>query len=234
MRKLYESLLIAMSIVIVIAGIGYSSASANVVQLSGRATTGSVITPIHRTVRRVISVLSRSKRVVYVLRSYTVRPGDTLSSIASRVYGNAGLWPALWWVNKAHIRNPNEIYAGETLKLSSWHPETAWLLRSATGTNAPTRTAPQRAVTTASVSSGGYAVASSFQACVIARESGGSTQVMNSSGHYGLYQFSYDTWVAAGGSGADFGHASAAEQTRIFWNAYREWGTSPWAPYDGC
>ena len=55
-----------------------------------------------------------------------------------------------------------------------------------------------------------YSGSSSFQACVIARESGGNAQVMNSSGHYGLYQFSYATWVAYGGSPALFGHASVA------------------------
>ena len=76
--------------------------------------------------------------------------------------------------------------------------------------------------------------AGSFQSCVIARESGGNSQVMNASGHYGLYQFSYSAWVAAGGSGADFGHASAAEQNQVFDTAYAQDGTSPWAPYDGC
>jgi soluble lytic murein transglycosylase-like protein len=75
----------------------------------------------------------------------------------------------------------------------------------------------------------------SFQACVIARESGGNPQVMNASGHYGLYQFSYSTWVAYGGSPADFGHASVAEQDRVFANAMATpGGESNWAPYDGC
>jgi hypothetical protein len=57
------------------------------------------------------------------------------------------------------------------------------------------------------------APAGSFQQCVISKESGGDAQVMNGSGHYGLYQFSYSSWAAAGGSPADFGNASAAEQT---------------------
>jgi hypothetical protein len=77
--------------------------------------------------------------------------------------------------------------------------------------------------------------ASSFQACVIARESGGNSQVMNSSGHYGLYQFSYSTWVEYGGSGADFGHASVAEQNQVFANAMATpGGEDNWSPYDGC
>ena len=79
-----------------------------------------------------------------------------------------------------------------------------------------------------------YSGSSSFQACVIARESGGNAQVMNSSGHYGLYQFSYATWVAYGGSPALFGHASVAEQNQVFNNAIAAGGQSNWAPYDGC
>ena len=74
----------------------------------------------------------------------------------------------------------------------------------------------------------------SFGACVVARESGGNSQVMNSSGHYGLYQFSASTWQAYGGSAADFGHASVAEQERVFSNALAQGGESNWSPYDGC
>jgi hypothetical protein len=75
---------------------------------------------------------------------------------------------------------------------------------------------------------------SGFQACVISRESGGNSQVMNSTGHYGLYQFSASTWAAAGGNPNDFGHAPVAEQNQVFARAYAAFGTSPWAPYDGC
>jgi hypothetical protein len=75
---------------------------------------------------------------------------------------------------------------------------------------------------------------SGFQQCVITRESGGNSQVMNSSGHYGLYQFSASTWQAYGGSAASFGHASASEQTRIFNNAMARGGQNNWSPYDGC
>jgi len=75
---------------------------------------------------------------------------------------------------------------------------------------------------------------SAFQQCVIARESSGQPQVMNASGHYGLYQFSLATWQSGGGSAADFGNASVAEQNQVFDNVYAKDGTSPWAPYDGC
>jgi hypothetical protein len=73
-----------------------------------------------------------------------------------------------------------------------------------------------------------------FGQCVVARESGGNAQVMNSTGHYGLYQFSASTWAAYGGSPADFGHASVAQQNQVFANALAAGGQSNWSPYDGC
>lgn len=85
-----------------------------------------------------------------------------------------------------------------------------------------------------SVSGGGYSVSGSFQRCVIARESGGNSQIMNSSGHYGLYQFSASTWAAYGGDPSLFGKASGAYQTQIFNNAMAKGGQSNWSPYDGC
>jgi hypothetical protein len=74
----------------------------------------------------------------------------------------------------------------------------------------------------------------SYQACVISRESGGNSQVMNASGHYGLYQFDYGTWVSGGGAGGDFGHASVSEQNQVFAAVYAARGTQPWSPSDGC
>lgn len=86
-----------------------------------------------------------------------------------------------------------------------------------------------------SESSGGtYHGSGSMQQCIIAAESGGNSQVMNSTGHWGLYQFSASTWDASGGNPADFGHASVAEQNQVFENAVAARGYSDWAPYDGC
>jgi LysM repeat protein len=88
---------------------------------------------------------------------------------------------------------------------------------------------------TVSSSGGGPWPGGAFGNCVVQRESGGNPQVMNSTGHYGLYQFSFSTWVAYGGNPGDFGHASVAEQERIFLNAMATpGGANNWAPYDGC
>jgi nucleoid-associated protein YgaU len=47
--------------------------------------------------------------------TYTVRPGDTLSSIAQERYGSKSRWPALWKQNEREIGNPDRIFAGEVL-----------------------------------------------------------------------------------------------------------------------
>jgi hypothetical protein len=190
------------------------------------------------------------------LTRWTVRPGQSLSAIAASAYGSASLWPALWWVNKAHVRNPNIITAGQVLKLSRWHPAAAWLdhaaLRAIPAPPAPRVTVVSyrsnaaaspvgtwHAASNSSRSYGSYGNVSpnsysGFERCVIARESGGNSQVMNSSGHYGLFQFSASTWQAYGGSAASFGHASVAQQQAVFANAMAQGGQSNWSPYDGC
>jgi LysM repeat protein len=48
-------------------------------------------------------------------RHYTVRPGDTLSSIAQRFYGSPAHWPWLYQANRSVIKNPNVIEPGEVL-----------------------------------------------------------------------------------------------------------------------
>jgi hypothetical protein len=99
---------------------------------------------------------------------------------------------------------------------------------------APAPAAPVQQAAVTYSSSGTFHGSGSMQQCIIAAESGGNSQVVNASGHYGLYQFSYSTWVGSGGNGADFGHASVAEQNQVFANAVAARGYSDWTPYDGC
>jgi LysM repeat protein len=163
-----------------------------------------------------------------------VRRGDSLSGIAARYHIE---WPGLYEANRAAIGgDPNLLVPGERLRIpsaasaarlaASYRPPAAVV--TVVPSPAPEPLAEQAAYTEPTAPAG------SFQQCVISRESGGDAQVMNGSGHYGLYQFSYSAWVAAGGDPADFGDASVAEQNQVFATAYAEDGTSPWAPYDGC
>jgi phage tail protein X len=57
-------------------------------------------------------------------RTYTVRAGDTLSTIAQRFYGNAADWQVIYQANRSVIQNPNLIYAGEVLEIPSDPPPT--------------------------------------------------------------------------------------------------------------
>ena len=173
---------------------------------------------------------------------YTVKAGDTLSSIARHEYGSARAWPALWWVNRHKVHNPQMIRVGQRLALSSWHPRKAWLDRAALAATpapppAPVSAAPSAApaAVTSPSSTATYGGASgSYQACVIAAESGGNPSAVNpSSGAGGLYQFLPSTWAALGHSGLPQ-NASVAEQNQAFQQQYAQSGTSAWSPYDGC
>jgi LysM repeat protein len=176
--------------------------------------------------------------------TYTVRAGDSLSSIADRFYHQQSAWPVLYWANHSKIRSANIISVGQVLKVPAKPakipsaPSALGSVAPAPVTAAPAASAPayapvQAAAATVGTYSGGTP-GGSFGQCVVARESGGNAQVMNSSGHYGLYQFSESTWEAYGGSAADFGHASVAEQNQVFANALAQGGQSNWSAYDGC
>lgn len=170
--------------------------------------------------------------------TYTVISGDSISAIAT-AHGVAELM--LVGLNK--IPDPDFIVVGQILRLNDTVPipqvapapppvAPAPVVQASTSVEhtsytapAPTRTysAPAPAASSGSGSS-------SFEQCVIQRESNGDAQVTNSSGHYGLYQFSYSTWVANGGSPSDFGNASPSEQHSVFIRS----APSNWSPYDSC
>jgi LysM repeat protein len=176
-------------------------------------------------------------------RTYTVRPGDSFWSIAALEHVS---WYNLVADNGMELDSP--LYAGRVLHLPApgEKPHAPLPLPSApavvsvvgssspsvsTGAAQVSTVAPTTTTTTTVTPSSGM---SSFEQCVISRESGGNPQVTNASGHWGLFQFSESTWVAYGGSPAEFGNASAAVQEQVFANAMARGGESNWAPYDGC
>jgi LysM repeat protein len=171
---------------------------------------------------------------------YTVRSGDTLSSIAGKVYHDPAAWPVLYWANRDKIRWADSVSPGQVLTV----PVKPARIPAAPSQLGPTavpvaEAAAAQPQATAEVaepvqSASTYTGSGSFQECVIAAESGGNSQVMNSSGHYGLYQFSASTWAEYGGNPADFGDATVAEQNQVFDNAIAAGGQSNWSAYDGC
>jgi len=220
------------------------------------------VSPAYQPVQQHAQLLAATEKAAKettksgLLAHYTVRSGDTLSSIAQRFYNEPGAWPAIFWANKHQIRWADSIQIGQRLRVPV-KPDRIPSAPSATGPSvapvaapvqqasaAPVQAAPVQApvaqapVAQAPVAQAApaatYSGGSSFQQCVIARESGGNSQVMNGSGHYGLYQFSASTWAAYGGSPSSFGSASVAEQNQVFNNAIAAGGQSNWSAYDGC
>ena len=188
--------------------------------------------------------------------SYTVRPGDSLSAIAGRLYHDPAAWPALYWANRGHVRWADLIEAGQVLRVPAKPvriPAAPALLapplpaaqtaadyqpRHAKPVPAPVQADPaQPAPAQVASSSAGASYSGapgSFQSCVISRESGGDPAAVNpSSGAGGLYGFLPSTWASLGYSGLPE-NASVAEQNAAFQKLYAEDGTAPWGAYDGC
>jgi hypothetical protein len=154
----------------------------------------------------------------------------------------------LYWANRGQIHWANVIEPGQVLRIpvmpakipdppAALGPAPAPAPAAAPASETIASQAPATVQGASGVSASSYSGGSpggSFGQCVIARESGGNSQVMNATGHYGLYQFSASTWAAYGGSSADFGHASVAEQNQVFANALAQGGQSNWSAYDGC
>jgi hypothetical protein len=70
---------------------------------------------------------------------------------------------------------------------------------------------------------------SAFEQCVAWRESG-DNPTASSSGLFGILP---STWASLGYPGTA-GQASVALQKAAFSRLYAQYGTQPWAPYDGC
>jgi LysM repeat protein len=175
--------------------------------------------------------------------TYTVRSGDTLSTIAQKVYHDPGAWPVLYWANRHKIRYADSVDVGQVLTVPVKPAHIPAAPSQLAPTPAPAPEQAQQTVTDQQASAGAsqpaqaastYTGSGSFQECVISAESGGNSQVMNSSGHYGLYQFSSSTWAAYGGNPGEFGDATVAEQNQVFDNAMAAGGASNWSAYDGC
>jgi LysM repeat protein len=57
---------------------------------------------------------------------HLVESGETLSSIAAVHFGNPHLWPALYRANRDQIKDPSQLYPGQTLSIPAT-PSTAAL-----------------------------------------------------------------------------------------------------------
>lgn len=194
----------------------------------------------------LMAVLSHSTPV------YHVRSGDTLTDVAvKQCHGQPDRWTGIYAASRARhwtARNANYLTVGQYLAIDcryipsqlTYASQPLYRPSSRTGGSVYVRTGVHRAHRSYhgrnrhTYQGGSYHGSDSMQRCIIARESGGRSQVMNASGHWGLFQFSEQTWTAHGGSAADFGHAGVAEQNRVYRNTVAADGYSDWSPYDGC
>jgi LysM repeat protein len=130
---------------------------------------------------------------------YTVRSGDSLSTIAERYYHNASDWQYLYHENGNKISNPNDIYPGEKIQV----PASAPAHYTATS-YVPKHARTEHSTTTIASTSRGSAI-------------GGTTDggnVVTQSAAQGMYSCSglEQLWDQAGGNATDaFRAAEIAE-----------------------
>jgi LysM repeat protein len=163
----------------------------------------SIITSVGMAKVLAAVTISLHPAVHHVPASYTVQPGDTLSTIAAHEYGRAADWPAVWWANRHQVADPNMIAAGQRLRLPASGYVSAWMARAAQAAASPAQPASVAqadppasgpASITPPASSGGVNW-SAIAAC----ESGGNWSANTGNGFYGGLQFTEQTWLGYGG-----------------------------------
>jgi nucleoid-associated protein YgaU len=58
-----------------------------------------------------------SRRLAAEQKTYAARPGDTLSAIAARFYGNPAMWRDIFALNRDQLQRPEDLAAGMVLRL---------------------------------------------------------------------------------------------------------------------
>ena len=184
---------------------------------------------------------------------YTVRSGDSLSTIAERYYHNPSDWQYLYHENGNKISNPNAIYPGEKIEVpasapahyaaASYVPKHA---KTGTTTAASTRrgstiggTVDGGNVVTQSAAEGMYSCSGleqlweqaggsatdAFMAAEIAKaESGGNPNAISPTADYGLWQIN-----ASNGSLATLNPYQNARSAIILSHDGTDW--NPWTTY---
>ena len=129
-------------------------------------------------------------------RTYTVRSGDTLSSIAESFYHNPGDWQWIYAANRSKISDPNSIYVGERLTIPASAPSGAYTPRHAKAKATVLTSASSRLSGNLGCSglealweSAGGSHAEAFIAAEIAMaESGGRQYAYSPTNDYGYWQ----------------------------------------------
>ena len=173
------------------------------------------------------------KRAQPAARTYSVRSGDTLSSIAERYYHNSGDWTWIYAANKSKIHDPDSIYVGESLTIPYSAPS---------GTTSYTPRHAKAAVLTSSASrlsgtlgcsglealweAAGGSPGEAFMAAEIAMaESGGRQYALSPTNDYGYWQIN----GSHGPAEATFNPIGNARAAIAISGNGRDW--YPWTTY---
>jgi LysM repeat protein len=194
---------------------------------SSSATATSAVTQVHTD-----AVIAKSQPAT---RTYTVRSGDTLSSIAAHFYGNAGDWTWLYHENASKISNPNDIYVGEVLKIPASAPANAASYAPKHAKAATTLASSVKTVTGGTLTcsglealweSAGGSSREAFMAAEIAMaESGGRQYAVSPTDDYGYWQIN----ASHGPSMATFNAYGNAKAAIAISGDGTNW--SPWTTY---
>jgi len=178
--------------------------------------------------------------------SYTVHQGDTLSSIAAHTYGKSADWPAVWWVNRHQVSNPNVLLVGQRLQLpASGHVTAAMASAAQAAIPAPapapdppapvsySQAAPSTSApvsTTAPVSAAPSSSGGVNWNAIAACESGGNWSISTGNGFYGGLQFTEGTWLANGGGqyASSANLASPSQQIAVAQQVLATQGIGAW------
>jgi Tfp pilus assembly protein FimV len=162
-------------------------------------------------------------------RRYTVRPGDTLSSIAQRFYGSTADWLGLYQANRSVIKNPNVIYPGEVLDVPYDPPA-----RSATSAPAASTVLTISAALSGTLGcagleelweeAGGSDAQAVLAASIAMAESGGQQYATGAAGERGYWQINPDH-----GSLSTYDPLGNAKAAVIISGDGTDW--TPWTTY---
>jgi LysM repeat protein len=162
------------------------------------------------TVTEQIHTAAMVEKAQPATRTYAVRSGDTLSSIAQRFYGSSADWTWLYHVNSGSVHDPNVLYVGQVLKVPSDPPANAASAAAASAASyAPKHAKHAKTATTAVLTSSatqlsgtlsctglealweaaGGSHGEAFMAAEIAMaESGGNQYALSPTNDYGYWQ----------------------------------------------
>jgi len=193
------------------------------------------------------------RRAQAATRTYTVEPGDTLSSIAQRFYGNSADWGWLFHENENVVSNPNVIFPGEVLKIPSDPPanaasyDSSYVPKHAQSTTVLTSsatTATSSATTALSGTlgcsgleelweqAGGSSSAAFLAAEIAMAESGGNQYALSPTNDYGYWQIN-GSWGPALATFDALGNAKAAVQISDDGTNWDPWTTYQTGAYVG-